>query len=189
MNSKSKNKNDIFYLVLLILTMITMIVGITFTYFGLIASEEEDSTRIQTGTLSINYIDGQSIDTYALMPIEEPTLNTKYSVHKKKFSISSDGTLDQTLDMYITVTKNQFTNNALKFALYDSTNKKIATGSIPSEESTKVLMTSGKYLKSNSTEEFTVLIWLQENNQDQNSEKGKIFIGGFDITATQVKYQ
>lgn len=187
--NNSKSKNDIFYMILLILTMITMIVGITFTYYGLIASEKKDSTQIKTGTLSINYIDGNSIDTYTLLPIEEPTLDTKYSVHKKKFTISSDGTLDQTLDMYIKVTKNEFSNNALKFALYDSNNKKLSSGDIPNVEGAKILMTSGRFLKSNTSEEFTVLIWLEENGQDQNAEKGKKFIGGFDITANQIKYE
>lgn len=54
-----KSKNDIFYLILFVLTIITMIVGITFTYFSLIASEDEDSTKVQTGSISINYIDGE----------------------------------------------------------------------------------------------------------------------------------
>ncbi len=186
---ESKSKNDIFYFILLILTMITMVVGITFTYYGLVAKEKDDSTRIQTGTLSINYVDGITINTYALMPINEPNLNTKYSVYKKKFSVTSNGTLDQTLDIYIKVTENNFTNNALKYALYDSTNSKIATGYIPSETNSKVLMASNIYLKNNDKKDFTVLIWLQENNQNQDYEEGKTFTGGFDITATQIKYE
>lgn len=189
MNNNSKSKNDIFYVILLVLTMITMIIGITFTYFGLIASEKEDSTQIKTGTLSINYIDGKEIAPYLLMPIKEPTLDTKYSVYKKKFSVSSDGTLDQTLDIYIKVTKNEFQNNALKYALYDGKNIKISTGNIPSDEGARVLMSSGKKLKSNEKENFTVLIWLGENNKNQDVEKGKIFVGGFDITATQLRYK
>ena len=44
---KSKSKNDIFYLILLVLTMITMIVGITFTYFGLIASENNSEKQAE----------------------------------------------------------------------------------------------------------------------------------------------
>jgi len=186
---KSSNKKDIFYFIVLILTIITMTVGITFTYFSMVAKEKDDSTRVQTGTLAINYIDGREIDTYALLPINEPTLNTKYSVYKKEFYVSSSGTLDQTLDLYINVTKNEFTNNALKFALYNSLNKKVATGFIPSTLGEKVLMKSGLYLKNNTTEKFTVLIWLQENNQNQDHEQGNTFIGGFDITATQIKLQ
>lgn len=185
MNSRSKN--DIFYFILLVLTLITTCIGITFTYFSLIASEKKDSTQIKTGTLSINYIDGRAIDTYALLPINEPNLNSTYSVYKKKFSVRSDGTLDQTLDIYIKVTENKFTNNALKFAIYDSNNNKLSTGNIPSTGN--VLLTSGVYLESGSVEDFTVLIWLQENNYNQDHEQGRTFIGGFDITANQIKYK
>lgn len=185
--NNSKSKNDIFYLIVLVLTLIAMVVGITFTYFSLVKSEEKDSTKVQTGLLSINYIDGRHVDTYALLPIEEPTLETKRSVYRKDFSVSSDGTLDQTLDIYLTVTKNEFSNNALKFAIYDSSNTKLATGNIPSEG--KALMKSGIFLKSQQTANFTVLIWLQDNNKNQDHEEGKIFVGGFDITATQIKYE
>ena len=38
------------------------------------------------------------------------------------------------------------------------------------------------------TKKFTVLIWLQENNLNQDYEKGKSFSGGFDIEAQQLKY-
>lgn len=186
--SESRTKKDIFYFIVLILTMITMIVGITFTYFNLLASEKEDSTMIKTGTLSINYVDGRFFNTYALLPIDEPTLNTKYSVNKKEFFVTSDGTLDQTLDLYLNVTRNDFTDGALKFAIYNSSNRKMATGYIP-KTGEKVLMASGVFLKNNTTEKFTVLVWLQENNQNQDHEQGNIFVGGFDITATQMKYE
>ena len=102
----SKSRTDIFYFIVLILTLLVMIVGVTFTYFSLIASDREDSTKVKTGTLAINYIDGSTIDTYALMPINEPNLNTKYSVYKKSFSVRSTGTLDQTLDIYMYITNN-----------------------------------------------------------------------------------
>ena len=184
--SESKNKSDILYIIVLILTLITMVVGITFTYLSLIKSEEKDNTKIQTGTLSIKYIDGGSIDTYSLVPMDEPTLNTA-SVYRKEFAVTSDGTLDQTLDIYLKITKNEFSNNALKFAIYDSSKTKLATGYIPKEG--KILMKSGIYLKNKESKNFTVLIWLQTNETNQNSEESKTFVGGFDITATQIKYE
>lgn len=181
----SKSKKDIFYLILLILTLLTMIVGITFTFYALMASDEKDSTQIKTGILSINYIDGKAIDTYALLPTDEPNLDSKFSVYKKHFSVKSDGTLDQTLDIYIKVTENEFANDSLKYSLYNSNGEKISVGTIPS--SGKVLMKSGDYLKSGETNNYTVLIWLQENNMNQDYEQGKSFVGGFDITATQIE--
>lgn len=184
---QSERKSDVFYLILLVLTLITMIIGITFTYFSFVAKEKKDNTKIQTGILSINYVDGESIGGSGLIPINEPNLDTDYAVYKKKFSVRSKGTLDQVLDIYINVTKNDFSSNALRFALYDDQNKKIATGIIPSSGS--VLLISGDYLKSNSTNDYTVLIWLQENNMNQNYEANNMFVGGFDITARQVKYE
>lgn len=186
---KSKSRNDIFYFILLILTMLTMIIGITFTYYGMIAKEKDEGTRVQTGSLSINYIDGVSIDTYGLLPTNEPNLNTDKYIYKKRFSVKSDGTLDQTLDLYMTIKENNFTDGALKYVIYDSANTKIGIGNIPNEVNKKILMASDVYLKNNYTKEFTVLIWLQENNKNQDLEEGKTFIGGFEITANQIKYK
>ena len=184
---ESRKKNEIFYLILLVLTIITMCIGITFTYFSIIAREKKDSTQIRTGVLEINYIDGRVIDTYALLPIYEPNINSTYSVYKKKFAVRSTGTLDQTLDINIDVTNNEFTSNELKFAIYDSNNNKIGTGSIPYSGSVRIA--SGIYLKAKEEKTFTVLIWLGENGENQDIEQGKTFVGGFDITANQIKYE
>ena len=185
--NNSKSRTDIFYFIVLILTLVIMIVGVTFTYFSLIASDEEDSTKIKTGTLAINYIDGIAIDTYALMPINEPNLSTKYSVYKKSFSVQSSGTLDQTLNISMFVTDNDFDDKALSYALYDSTGYKISNNSIP--KTGDILIGSNIYLKSNEKKTFTVLIWLQENNKNQDYEMGNTFKGGFNIDASQIKYQ
>lgn len=188
MEDSKKRKNDIFYLLLLFFTLITMIIGITFTSFLLLAKEDDDSTKVQTGTLAINYIDGQEIDTYALLPISEPNLNTKYSTYKKSFSISSsNSTLDQNFSIYIDVTNNEFDNNALGFILYDANGNRISSGNIPS--SGKVLLASNLELKTGENKSYTVLIWLQDNGKNQDYEQGKNFSGEFYITTKQIKYE
>lgn len=188
MEDSKRRKNDIFYLLLLFFTLITMIIGITFTYFSLLTKEDDDSTKVQTGTLAINYIDGQEIDTYALLPISEPNLNTKYSTYKKSFSISSsNSTLDQNFSIYIDVTNNEFDNNALGFILYDANGNRISSGNIPSSE--KVLLASNLELKTGENKSYTVLIWLQDNGKNQDYEQGKNFSGEFYITTEQIKYE
>lgn len=183
-DSNKRTKKDLFYFILLFLTLVVMIVGVTFSYFSLMASEKKDSTWIKTGTLAIDYIDGRNFNDYLLLPISEPNLDTLYSVSKKKFSVSSTGTLDQTMDIYITVTNNDFDSNALGFSIYDSNNQKIGVGRLPS--SGKVLIASDVYLKGGDLANFTVLIWLWENNQNQDYEQGNSFSGGFEIDAKQV---
>jgi hypothetical protein len=188
MEDSKRRKNDIFYLLLLFFTLITMIIGITFTYFSLLTKEDDDSTKVQTGTLAINYIDGQEINTYALLPISEPNLNTKYSTYKKSFSISSsNSTLDQNFSIYIDVTNNEFDNNALGFILYDANGNRISSGNIPSSE--KVLLASNLELKTGENKSYTVLIWLQDNGKNQDYEQGKNFSGEFYITTEQIKYE
>lgn len=188
MEDSKRRKNDIFYLLLLFFTLITMIIGITFTSFLLLAKEDDDSTKVQTGTLAINYIDGQEIDTYALLPISEPNLNTKYSTYKKSFSISSsNSTLDQNFSIYIDVTNNEFDNDALCFILYDANGNRISSGNIPS--SGKVLLASNIELKTGDNKSYTVLIWLQDNGKNQDYEQGKNFSGEFYITTKQIKYE
>lgn len=188
MYSSKSDKNDIFYLILLIFTLITMVIGITFTYFTLFATEKDDSTRVDTGSIVINYIDGKSIDTYALLPISEPNLSTKYSTYKKSFSITSSGsTIDEIIDIYIDITNNEFSNNALGFILYDNNGNSVSKGTIPSRG--RVSIASSINLGSNESKSYTLLIWLQDNNQNQDYEQGKSFTGGIYIDAQQVKYE
>ena len=58
MIESSQEKKKIFYLVVLVLTLITMILGAVFGIYSLIASQKKDDTKLYTGTLQINYIDG-----------------------------------------------------------------------------------------------------------------------------------
>ena len=164
-----------------------MVVGITFTYFTLSGKEEDDATQIRTGTLSINYVDGKTINAYDLFPIEEPTLSDELYVYRKNFSITSDGTLDQTMNIYIDITKNEFVSDHLMYALYDSSGNKITTRGFPVEG--RILIASDIFLKSGETKSYVVLIWLTETGENQNEEQNCHFTGQFDITAEQIKYE
>lgn len=180
-------KVNVYYLVVLILTLIIMAVGISFAIFTLAGKEKDDSTQIWTGTLSINYVDGKEINVYNLFPINEPKLGDEMFVYTKKFSVTSNGSLDQTIDLYIDIKENEFISDHLRYALYDSNGNKINTGGISKDG--KVLMTSGIFLKSGGTKDFTVLLWLQETFENQNNEQDCSFKGEFDIFANQIKYE
>lgn len=177
----TSSKNNIFYLLVLIFTMITLIVGMTFTYFSLFSKEPTDATKIKAGTLAINYIDGRTFDTYALLPTNEPTLDTKFSVYKKSFSVASTGTLDQVMDIYMDVTRSDFDAGALYFAFYDSNGKKINKSSIPNTG--RVLLASNVFLSAGTSKTFTVLIWLQDNANNKEYDENDYFVGGFYIDA------
>ena len=182
---ENKKKGYLFYYIILILTLIVMVIGATFTYYSLVASDKEDSTWIETGNLAIKYIDGSVIKADNLMPMNEPSFNTKSSYYRKEFYVKGTGSLDQMIDIYIEVNTNEFRDGNLKYALYGPNDEKISVGVI---SGSKVSVGSNIDLKSMETKKFTVLIWLQENNLNQDYEKGKSFSGGFDIEAQQLKY-
>ena len=75
MESNIKKKN-LFYMIVLILTLITLLVGVTLTYYKYLASQKEDSTVLYTGTLAIEYIDGVYIKDPELYPMDNVTYET-----------------------------------------------------------------------------------------------------------------
>lgn len=184
---EKEKKVNVYYLIILFLTLIILAVGVTFAYFTLAGKEDDDSTQIWTGTLSINYVDGKEIKAYDLFPIDEPKLGDTMFVYTKNFSVTSNGTLDQTINLYIDITKNEFVSNHLRYSLYDSNGNKLTTGGIPSNG--KILMTSDVFLKSGETKDFTVLLWLMETRENQDDEQDCSFSGEFDIFANQIKYE
>lgn len=170
----------------LILTLITMIIGATLAYFSLVASQKEEGTVLYTGKLEINYIDGVYIKNPELMPMRNPGYNTYKGVYRNNFSVASSGTLEQTIDLELEVTNNEFRTNAIKYAIYNENGQLISRGSVPKEG--KVTLASNMYLEATGIAKYTLIIWLDNTNYNQNSEMGKTITGKINIHSTQLRY-
>ena len=89
------NKKSIYYIISLILTLLVFVAASTFAYFSMVASREKDSTQIYTGTVMINYHQGDIIKGEKIVPssdfngAKEPNINTELNVYKNNFSVSS----------------------------------------------------------------------------------------------------
>ncbi len=185
MMESSQQKKNLFYMIVLILTLITMIVGATLAYFKLVASQKEESTVLYTGTLAIEYIDGTYIKNPDLYPIKNVNYNTYKYVYRNNFAVTSTGTLDQTISLDVEITKNEFYENALKYAVYNSEGVEMQRGNVP--QSGKVNLASNLYLASNGTTKYTLIIWLDNTNYNQNFEMGNTITGRIDVYAKQVR--
>ena len=182
----TKNEKKLFYIVILIFTAIILLIGVTIAYFSLSASEEEDSTRIYTGSLALDFHDGQVINPL-LIPRDEPTLTDTKFAYKNSFSVESTGSLDQTITIYLDLEKNEFMEDIVKFAIYNGNNQKINTGTISKNGTTTLY--ANNYLRSGETQNYTLLLWLQDDNTNQNSEQGKKLIGKLRVDGAQIKYE
>ena len=116
------NKKNIYYIISLILTLLIFVAASTFAYFSMVASREKDSTQIYTGTVMINYHQGDIIKGVNLVPGTDfgngskvPNINTEHNVYKNNFSVSNSGTLPVKVDININISNNEFSHKILKY--------------------------------------------------------------------------
>ncbi len=186
MIENNPSKKRLFYLIVLILTFITMIVGMALAYYSFVGSQKEEGTVIYTGTLKINYIDGVYIKNPTLRPQNDVDYNSKEDVYRNNFQVTSTGTLNQTIDINLIVTKNEFYQNELKYALYNSNGTRLATGFVP--ESGKVNLVSNTFLPSNSETTYSLIIWWNNGEYQLKTEMGSVISGRIEVEAKQIKY-
>ena len=186
MMESSESKKSIFYMIVLILTLITMIVGATLAYFKLLSSQKEEGTVLYTGKLEINYIDGIYMQNPELIPVDEPNYNTYKGVYRNNFSVASSGTLEQTISLELQVTTNEFKEDAIKYIIFNEKGQKITTGDVRSAGT--ITLASDMYLEATGTAQYTLIVWLNNTGYNQNSEMGKKIVGKINIHSKQMRY-
>lgn len=185
MYENSNDKKNFFYVVILILTLITMIMGISFALYSLMASQKKDSTVLYSGKLELNFIDGIYIDNPVLFPRGVPSASDYDNVYRNNFVITSTGTLDQRISISVEVLENTFSNGNIKYALYNANNVLLNTGILP--ETGIVNMVSNLFLGYNDSARYLLLVWFDENGQDQNGDMGKVIRGKINVESMQIK--
>ena len=182
MDGHAKRK-DFFYIVILILTFITVIVGAAFAIFSFLYSQDEGKSSVYTGTLSIEYLSGDIISANSLIPIETPTLEDEDNVYKNHFRVRNSGSLDSVIQIKIDIDSNDFSDGVLGYSIYNSDGEEFTNGSIGGND--EFLVADGIGLPSNSVEEFTLMIWIKESGENQNSEMKKSLYGTVQVDASQ----
>lgn len=188
LNDKQKQikRVNMYYIIILIISLVIMAIGLTIAYYTAVASQKEDGTKIYTGTLVISFTDGINIKNPLLIPRSNPSSisDTDY-LYTNTFKIESTGTLAQTLNVYLNITKNEFSEGTLKYKVYNSNGKQMKEGNIAKTGDTNIL--ENTYLSAQDTGEFTLMIWLQETGIGQNEEQAKSLIGTMRAEAIQIK--
>ena len=181
--NNTANKKDVFYIIVLILTFITVIVGATFALYTFIFSQKEGTSAVYTGTLSIEYLSGKIINFNLLYPTEKPTLETEKNVYKNNFKVTNSGSLDSLIKITVDINQNEFSDETLRYSLYNDQSIEVAEGYI--EGTDAATLAENIILENNTTAEYTLLIWLAENGQNQNEEMRKTLTGLIRVDADQ----
>ena len=186
MIESSNEKKRLFYMIVLILTLVTMIISATLAYLKLVGSQKEEGTVLYTGTVKINYIDGRYMEDPELIPVSYVDFNTRDNVYRNDFAITSTGTLDQTISINMEIKKNEFNSGALKYVVYSETGAQLATGELPKEGT--VNLANNIFLASGDTARYTIIIWWATTGYNQNNEMGSTITGKITAEAKQVRY-
>ena len=181
--SSASGKKEFFYIVVLILTFITVVIGATYALYYWIFSQEEGSSAVYTGTLSIEYLSGDIISSHYLKPTYEPTIDTIDNIYRNNFRVTNTGSLDSLIDIVVKVNKNEFSDETIMYSLYDGDKEIINSGYMEGEDD--IYLAKSVLLENSVTKEFILLVWLNENGELQNSEMKKNLMGRIRIDASQ----
>lgn len=187
MMESSNEKKQLFYTIVLLMTLIIMIIGTTIAYFSLVSSQKDEGTKLYTGKLEINYIDGTYIKDPELWPMEKPSFNTYDNVYRNTFQVTSSGTLDQTISVDLIVSRNDFENGVIRYVIYSETGVELSSGNVP-QETGKVNLTNNLFLEHDGTAKYTLIIYLKSTNYNQNFSMGSAITGKIVVTSKQLKY-
>lgn len=187
MMESSNSKKQIFYTVVLLMTLLIMIIGTTIAYFSLVSSQKEEGTKLYTGKLEINYIDGTYIKNPELWPMKKPSFNTYENVYRNTFQVTSSGTLDQTISVDLVVSRNDFNDGDIRYVIYSEKGIELSSGNVP-QVSGIVNLTNNLYLASDGTAKYTLIIYLNSTDYNQNFAMGSAITGKLIVTSKQLKY-
>lgn len=177
-------KKDMFYVIVLILTLITVIIGAAFAAYYFLHSQKEGSSAVYTGTLQIEYLSGNIISYNSIYPITNPKYDDTDNVYKNNFRVKNTGTLDSIIRIDAIINKNEFSDETLYYKLYNSSKEEIATGPISEGNGEKQIIEKLE-LPAKTEEEYTLIIWLKENGKNQNREMKKVLSGLLEVNANQ----
>lgn len=194
--NNTANKKDIFYIIVLILTFITVIVGATFAIYSFVFEQQKGVSAVYTGTLNIEYLSGEIISVGRLYPREKPSLDEKHNIYVNNFKVTNTGTLDSEIEVFIDIRENTFKfKDILEYSLYDEEGNEISSGYIDGKEQIKIASNielkgyeiNEEGIKEYTTGSYTLLIWLNDNGKEQNDDMNKILTGQIRVEANMTK--
>lgn len=181
--NNTAEKKDLFYIVVLILTFVAVIVGAAFAIYTFLHKQEEGSSAVYTGTLSIEYLSGNVIDCHLLYPTESPTYEETENVYKNNFKVTNTGSLDSIITVNAEINRNEFSNEVLKYKIFNSNGEELEQGDLSGTGEKK--LTGNISLPHDSQTEFTLLVWIEETGENQNEEMKKTLSGTLQVDANQ----
>ncbi len=181
MNIKDKKP-----IIILIVTILVLVIGVSLAYFGLtiIGNDTAKKNKIVTGNLELTFTDNDEISLSGVFPGDSIT---------KTITVKNTGTKEASYNLVWTELTNEFINDEIIVEAtcknINSSNTEDGTCNSISQKavSSASNITSNIPVKPGYTQEYTVKITFIDTGKPQNYNKNKSFTGKLGITESSAK--
>lgn len=169
--------------IFIILVLVVMLISGTYGYFSLLISNPDDSTELYTGTLDVEYSQGDIIYEQSFYPRSAPKFADQDHVYNNKFVVTNTGTLDGIMEIKLDITNNGFSDGAIKYNLYNVDGYRVIGGTIPS--SGDAILINQVRINSGQEVVYTLQLWLEETGTQQNIDENQRLTAAVEVNLTQ----
>ena len=160
------------YLVILILLLIVVTFGVTFSYFGAnIIKNGESDTTVTTGKVELS-IDEKEVNTHDITPIYDE--DYEMIAYKKDFEIISSSTLNACANIYLDIKEisDGLKSEYFKYKLVSD--DEIKEGNfLHAKDGQEMLLLDNVFIESESVKNYSLYIWISyQDDVDQMSMLG-----------------
>lgn len=164
---------------------VLIIVGIGYTYSYFSSKSTSEDKTITTGILDIKYTENEEgiISANNIVPILEE--NVKTSATKLNFSITNNGNINAKYNIKFTnlTIDQELANSDFKWAIYTGDTLVDSGDFTNASTDSDYILTQDKTLDEGNTTEYTLYIWINETNDNQDSMKEKTFTAKVSVDA------
>ena len=163
--------------IMFILFFVALAIGIGYTYSYFSSRGESDEVMVNTGSLQVTYVEDSEgiINANNISPILDEDMTSLAT--KLSFSVVNEGNVDgvYNIDLIDVKIDTELINNKFKWALY-SWDVLVREGNFSDiTNGSDYELISGQNINVSDSEEYTLYIWISEDNTDQSIMKGKTF--------------
>ena len=153
----------------LVVLLIAITIGASYAYFTATVNNDGDvnQTAITTGHMELLFSDGQDVSASGLIPGDSVT---------KTFKVKNIGDIDTVFDVYLSDVLNTFLDKTdLKYKITGQCASDNNYHQAPATTGNESKIISGCSITPNEEFEYTLEIYFEDDNTNQDDNKGKIF--------------
>jgi len=189
MNEEQKINKKVTYGIVAVLLIVLITIGTTYAYFS--AQAETDEQTVTTGTLTMGFETGDTLNLTGLIPIKDSEIKSKAA--EIPFSVTNTGSehMNITIKLKDITIADDLKDVDFRWGLYNAdTDVGISFGIFKyAETGGEEIIYRDSIIDAGSPKKNYILrIWIHDDGAEQNYMQGETFSAKIDVTGTAIEY-